>query len=406
MSKSTRKRAVAKPAKPYPDFPLFPHATRRWAKKIKGKFVYFGPWDDPDGALQRYLDRKDDLYAGRTPRVSSDSLTVCELINRFLTEKQQAVDAGELHPRTWKGYHDTCGWVVECFGRSMAVKDLRPEDFSRLRFELAKTMGPETLRTNLTRVRVLFKWGYDSDLLEKPVKCGPGFKSPSKRVMLQNRNANGGRMFSADELRRMIDAADTQLRALILLGLNCGFGNNDCATLKLSTLDAEPGWIDHARPKTGVPRRCPLWPETVQALGQAIATRPKPETPEDAELVFLSSRGRRLMGTTAKRHWRNAIWPKFNALVTRLGLQKPRRGFYSLRHVFETVAGGSKDQIAVDAIMGHVTPGEGTTYRESIDDSRLQAVVDYVRRWLFGESVDQDKGNRSRRSNQGKPAMC
>src|SRR5262249_11597783 len=81
MSKSS------KPRKPRPDFPLFPHASGRWAKKVRGKFSYFGKAsDDPKGeaALKLWLDQRDDLLAGRTPRTPGDGLTVRDLCNRFL----------------------------------------------------------------------------------------------------------------------------------------------------------------------------------------------------------------------------------------------------------------------------------------------------------------------------------
>lgn len=53
---------AAKPSKPYSGFPLFAHATGRWAKKIRGRFVFFGPWADPVVALARCREHRDRLF--------------------------------------------------------------------------------------------------------------------------------------------------------------------------------------------------------------------------------------------------------------------------------------------------------------------------------------------------------
>lgn len=69
--------------------PLFQHATRPWATKIRGQLHYFGSWDDPDAALQKNLGKKEDLHAGRRPRRdASGALTVKGLANAFLNRQR------------------------------------------------------------------------------------------------------------------------------------------------------------------------------------------------------------------------------------------------------------------------------------------------------------------------------
>ena len=67
-------------------------------------------------------------------------------------------------------------------------------------------------------------------------------------------------------------------------------------------------------------------------------------------------------------------------------VKRPGLTFYSLRHTFQTVGEGAKDLAAVQSIMGHAASGSdmSATYRERVDDERLRAVVDHVRKWLFG----------------------
>lgn len=366
-----------KPIKPYPDFPLFPHAVGVWAKKIRGRMHYFGPWADPDGALKKYLNEKDDLHPGRKPRPEAGAVTVKDLANAFLNAKQALVDAGEMSPRTWDDYKQVCDIVVSHLGKARAASNVGPDDFEPLRNRTAKRWGPHRLNKLIQCTRSIFKHAYESGTIATPVRFGPGFKRPSKKTIRLNRAAQGPKLFTADDIHQLLGAASVQVKAMILLGINCGFGNSDCAALPLSALDLNARVIDFPRPKTGIGRRCPLWLETVDALREAQERKPTPRDRVDAALVFITKYGYS-WGTQPA-----AITHEIRKLLDSLEING-HRNFYTLRHTFRTIADAAKDQPAADHIMGHESPHISSHYRESIGDERLRAIADHVHKWLFG----------------------
>lgn len=418
-----RPKKIEKPSKPYKDFPLFAHATKRWAKKIRGRMYYFGRWEDPQGALDEYLKVKDELHAGETPRTKPDELTVKQLVNKYLNAKRHLVESGELSPRSFADYRATCESITGHFGKKKVVATLCPEDFGRFRAKLAKRLGPVSLGNEINRIRMVFSFAFEAELIERQLRFGPTFKRPTAKTLRKERATqrlnHGKRMFEAGEIRRLLDAANVPLRAMILLAINGGFGQSDLANLPLSAVDLEGGWIDFPRVKTGTERRVPLMPETVSALREAIASRPQPLDPSDSGLCFLTRTGRAWVriepaktAKTAKAkgpdHYvsNDEVGKSFTKLMDAIDrkakaaeqdgsqpeepLRKHRRGFYSLRHSFETIAGESKDQVATDHIMGHIDGTMAGQYRESISDERLRAVVNHVHAWLFD---NQEGGN-------------
>jgi integrase len=400
MAKSSKSGTLSKPArlsakttaKPYSGFPLTAHPTGRWCKKIRGKLHYFGKLDSPEAALERFNREWPYLKDGRTPPpidTGDDGCTVRLLCNAFLTSKKTKVDTGELSARSFQDYYRTCELLIDGLGRDKRVDDLRPDDFERFRSKLAETRAVVALKNEVNRCRGVLKYAFDQRLIKEPVHFGQSFDRPSAKTLRKARHAQGARLFNVDEVTRILAAADVQLKAMTLLGLNCGLGNTDCATLPQSAVDLAGGWIDFPRPKTGTDRRIPLWPETVKAVRAAIAARPEPKDPADAGLVFLNSGGRRWVRVQAKRRTEtgavisvNALSVEFAKLLKSLGINS-HRNFYTLRHNFETHAGESKDQVAVDAIMGHVDPSMGAVYREQISDARRLAVVNVVHTWAF-----------------------
>jgi len=171
------------PKKPYADSPLFAHASGSWAKKIRGRLYYFGPWADPDAGLNQYLDQRDDLQAGRTPKPTNDGTTVRDVLNAFLNHKRRLVEAGDIVPRTFQDYKKVCERIAESIDRHRLVSNLHSQDFERLRAKLAKTRGPTALTNDITRIRTVFKYAYDSEMIDRPVRFGQSFKKPSKKTL-------------------------------------------------------------------------------------------------------------------------------------------------------------------------------------------------------------------------------
>jgi integrase len=258
------------------------------------------------------------------------------------------------------------------------VLNVGPDDFGSLRGKLAAIRSPVCSGNEIQRVRSVFKHAFDAGLIDRPVRFGPGFKRPNKKILRLERAKKRPRMFEDEEIRRLLDAAGVQIKAMILLGINCGYGNADCGTLPLSGLDLDRGWVHYHRPKTGIDRRCPLWAETIAALRQALAKRPHPKDEADAGLAFITKYGDAWFNSDTN----NPLSAEMRKLLNRLGING-KRNFYALRHTFETMGGEAKDQVAVDYIMGHARDDMASVYRERISDDRLRAVTDYIHAWLF-----------------------
>jgi integrase len=338
-------------------------------------------------ALEEYKKVADDLHAGRTPRTKTDGLTVADLCNRFLTAKLRKLQAGAIGVRMFAEYKATTDLLVTAFGKTRLVDDLAADDFESLRATMAQRWGPERLSSTITRVKTVFRYAFDNGRIDRPPRYGGEFRKPGKAVLRRHRAANGEKMLEAPDLHRLLAAASVPMRAMILLGLNAGLGNTDLATLPSSAVDLDAGWINFPRPKTGIARRCPLWPETVAALRAALAARPAPRDRADAGLVFLMRTGRRWVRDTEQAR-NNGISTAFAVLLRRCGLYRAGLGFYALRHVFRTVADAARDPVAIDLIMGHSDSTMASHYRERVEDARLLAVSEYIRSWLYGRASD------------------
>lgn len=273
--------------------------------------------------------------------------------------------------------------ILECFGTGRIASSLRPSDFVDLREYASRKRGAHWLKKFVGVVRSVFNHAYNSDLLELPPRFGPEFKSPSKAEFRRIQESRGERFLDADDCHRLLDKANTQLRALMMLALNGGFGQTELATLLSESVDLESGWIRTVCSRTEIVRRCPLWPETIAAIREHRLDKPKPIDRNDDGLEFITAHGLRWVryidrGPDCRGTSLDILTNAFKKLAIRAKVQIPC-GFNVLRLTHRTVADNAMDVPASCVVMGRLAPGT----REFIPDDRLKDVTDFVRDWLF-----------------------
>jgi len=362
MAKSNSKRKTRSDK-----FPLTLHKTGQYCKKIKGKIYYFGT--DKKEALSRYMEQAAYLHVGKMPKPKSSgqTLSIKTLCNLYLDHQESRSIIGEIKLRHLYDQTSLLRDFVRFMGSNRVVSDISTVDLQNYRKKLIKTgKSPNTINNRIATVKAMYNWAVDNEIIDH----SPRLRA-IKKITPQKREKP---TFIIDQIGTLLEIANIQMKAMIWLGLNCGFGCTDCAELKWKNIDLKSGRVLFPRGKTGIERNLPLWPETVQALKQI---------PKQGELVFYTRRGNPWVRATRSKKGdgnekytkEDAVTKEFSKLMKRTDLKMEKGvGFYTLRRTAATLTARSGDPFAVQRLLGHADLKMATTYVQDVSEQTDRAI--------------------------------
>jgi integrase len=353
-------------------FPLTLHKTGQYCKKIKGKTYYFGK--DKKLALERYQEHASMLYSSRnTVTHKSFDMTLKTLSELYLQHQLSKVQSSELTALHYTDQSKCLGQFINSLGQYLKIKDISTLDLQKYKRQIKKRYSSQRLNLNISVMKAMFHWAKKNDILT----AIPNIDAVSRcKIDHQQRM-----IFTSEQIQALFEKADAQMKAMIWLGLNCGFGCKDCAQLEWNNLDLEKKRVYLPRGKTGVMRDLVLWPETVDAL-RKVSHR--------GNLVFYTKHGKPMVsvrctgtGNTIKYTLTNMVTTQFARLIKKAGLQVPKgTGFYGLRRTAATLAARSGDPFAVQRLLGHADLKMATRYVQDVS-KQTDDVIEKSRKYMI-----------------------
>ena len=341
-------------------FPLTLHPTGQFCKKIKGKLYYFGT--DKKEAFQRYLEQAPLLHGGKATRSVSagDDISIKTLCNLYLEHQKSRSEQGEISPRHFSDQLDSLRKLTRFLGQYRRVGDISVLDLQSYKRKLSKVYSGCRVNLHIATMKAMFNWARKNDVLENI----PNIDAVSKKKIA----AKEKQTFTPEQIEILLDNANPQMKAMIWLGLNCGFGCTDCSELLWNHIYLHHARVHFPRGKTGIKRNLPLWPETIQAL-EAL--------PRKNERVFNTPKGcpwvRTVQGTDKHGNVKytnlDSVSKEFSKLIQKSGITTEKGvGFYTLRRTAATLAAQSGDPFAVQRLLGHADLKMATTYVQDVSE--------------------------------------
>ncbi len=297
--------------------------TKQYYVTRGGKRLYLG--SDKEQALRRYHEVGLSGTVGSIEQASPPvDLSAKELANRFLAAQR----ANWRNPQgTLKSYRDWVGRFLKDH-RQLRVAEFTIERFASWKLSLKERgYSPESINHYLSAVRAMFRFAEDTGLMDKAPKLKRVRNEPKQRIGSAEKP-----IYSADDVRQLVSVANVQLKAMVMLALNCGFGPKDLHDLTWQ--DIKDGRITLPRSKTGVCQTYLIWPETQDLLDQ-VKERQVLRATRRSKRIGIHPNETHVFLTKFLHPWnKDSIAEEFRKLCKKAGL--PCYGFYRLRHCAST----------------------------------------------------------------------
>jgi len=308
-------------------------------------------------------------------KIKDENMTLKQLCDMYLRYQHSKLQASNFTANHYNEQIGSLKKLMAFLGQNIEINKISTLDLQNYKRKIQKShVSISRLNLHISIMKAIFHWARKNDILTNI----PNIDAVSRGKIVHHEKFT----FDAEQINKLLSAADVKMRAMIWLGLNCGFGCTDCSELKWTDLDIVNARVKLPRRKTGISRDLPLWPETIEAIEKV---------PKTGKLVFYTSRSNPYIHTISKPDGKgkekyttlNTVTTKFSRLIKKSGLDVPKgTGFYTLRRTAATIAARSGDPFAVQRLLGHADLQMATRYVQDVSE-QTDRVIENSRKYLI-----------------------